>query len=480
MTENPPTLALEHIDKWFGTVRALSDANLCVRRGTIHAVLGENGAGKTTLMRVAYGMATPDRGVVRLHGHAVRLRSPADAIERGIGMVHQHFTLVPTMTVAENLALGGRGTLRPSESGGVLRDLVGATGSSIDLNARVHDLSVVAQQRLELLKVLTRNAEILILDEPTAVLAPAEADELLRRLRALADAGRTVVLVTHKLREALRIADDVTVLRQGTMSLASPRTDVNEDQLIEAMLGRRPNGPSAPTTRRMTAGNALIAARDVSIIDPRGLPRLRNVTFEIRSGEIVGVAAVDGSGHRELLRAMAGRLSVTSGVLTLPKTVGFVPGDRHRDGLVLTMSLVENYLLKGAGRNRGVIKWRHAMTAAREIVREFDVRVEHVGAAAATLSGGNQQRFIIGRELHDMPAALIAENPTRGLDIGASQDVRGRLVEACAKGVAIVFHSADLEEILAISDRVLVVYNGAVREVVRDADLIGRAMLGAA
>ena len=245
MTENPPALTLEHIDKWFGTVRALSDATLWVRRGTIHAVLGENGAGKTTLMRVAYGMATPDRGVVRVHGHTIRLRSPADAIEHGIGMVHQHFTLVPTMTVAENLALGSRETFRSGETG-VLQDLAHLAGSSIDLNTRVSELSVIAQQRLELLKVLTRKAEILLLDEPTAVLAPAEADDLLRRLRGLADGGRTVVLVTHKLREALRIADDVTVLRQGTISLTSPRADVNEDQLIEAMLGRRPSGSGAP------------------------------------------------------------------------------------------------------------------------------------------------------------------------------------------------------------------------------------------
>lgn len=479
MTENPPALALEHIDKWFGTVRALSDASLRVRRGTIHAVLGENGAGKTTLMRVAYGMATPDRGVVRVHGHAIRLRSPADAIERGIGMVHQHFTLVPTMTVAENLALGSRETLRSDETGAVLRDLAGLGGLSIDLNARVSDLSVIAQQRLELLKVLTRNAEILILDEPTAVLAPAEADDLLRRLRALADAGRTIVLVTHKLREALSIADNVTVLRQGSISLASPRAHVDEDQLIEAMLGRRPNASGA-TTRRKPSGNALIVAHDVSIVDARGVPRLRNATFEIRGGEIVGVAAVDGSGHRELLRAIAGRLAVTGGTLTLPTSVGFVPGDRHRNGLVLTMSLVENYVLKGAGASRGVIKWRNAAIVAREIVRNFDVRVEKVGATAMTLSGGNQQRFIIGRELHGVPAAVIAENPTRGLDIQASLDVRTRLVEACSKGVAVVFHSADLDEILSISDRVLVVYNGFVREVVPNADLVGRAMLGAA
>ena len=479
MTENPPALTLEHIDKWFGAVRALRDASLSIRRGTIHAVLGENGAGKTTLMRVAYGMATPDRGVVRVHGRVVRLRSPADAIERGIGMVHQHFTLVPTMTVAENLALGRRATLRSHEMGTVLGGLVSAVGSSVDLNARVNDLSVMAQQRLELLKVLTRNAQTLILDEPTAVLAPAEADDLLRRLREFADAGRAVVLVTHKLREALRIADDVTVLRQGTISLASPVAEVNEGQLIEAMLGRRPDGSSA-TTRRMTAGNVLITARDVSIVDSRGLPRVRNATFEVHAGEIVGVAAVDGSGHGELLRAIAGRLPVTSGILVLPTSVGFVPGDRHRDGLVLTMSLVENYLLKGAGTMRGIIKWRDATSIAREIVRNFGVRVDGVGATAMTLSGGNQQRFIIGRELYGMPAALVAENPTRGLDIQASLEVRHRLLEARSNGVAIVFHSADLDEILAISDRVLVVYNGSVREVVPDADLVGRAMLGAA
>ena len=479
MTENPPALVLEHIDKWFGTVRALSDARLWVRRGTVHAVLGENGAGKTTLMRVAYGMATPERGAVRVDGRPVRLRSPADAIERGIGMVHQHFTLVPTMTVAENLTLGRRGTSRSDEMSAALRDLAGAAGSPIDLNARVGDLSVIAQQRLELLKVLARNAEILILDEPTAVLAPAEADDLLRRLRGLADAGRAVVLVTHKLREALSIADDVTVLRQGTTSLASPAADVDEDQLIEAMLGRRPSGSSV-ATRRMTSSDALIAARDVSIVDSRGLPRLRNATFDVRGGEIVGVAAVDGSGHRELLHAIAGRLAVSSGTLMLPTSVGFVPGDRHRDGLVLTMSLIENYVLKGAGASRGVIKWRDAAMAAQGIVQDFDVRAASVEATAMTLSGGNQQRFIIGRELHGMPAALVAENPTRGLDVQATMDVRSRLLEACSKGVAIVFHSADLDEILAISDRVLVVYNGSVREVVPDAELIGRAMLGAA
>jgi simple sugar transport system ATP-binding protein len=348
VTEHPPALALEHIEKRFGSVTALNDATLSVRPETVHAVLGENGAGKTTLMRVAYGMTTPDRGVVRVRGRAVQLRSPADAIELGIGMVHQHFTLVPAMTVAENLALGARGTPDSHATAAVIADLTRQSGVSLDPEARVRDLSVTEQQRLELLKVLSRRPDILILDEPTAVLAPAEADALLRRLRGLADAGTAVVLITHKLREALSVADEVTVLRHGTSTLTSPRSGVDEDTLVEAMLGRRSQAPVA-ATRSPTPGRTVIAAHDVSIVDSRGAARVRNATFEVRSGEIVGVAAIDGSGHREMLRAIAGRQAVTSGTLTRPASVGFVPDDRHRDGLVLPMSLAENYALKGAG-----------------------------------------------------------------------------------------------------------------------------------
>lgn len=479
MTENPPALALEHIDKRFGTLDALKDASLVVRRGTVHAVLGENGAGKTTLMRVAYGMTSPDHGVVRVRGQAVRLRSPADAIELGIGMVHQHFTLVPAMTVTENLALGSRGTFDSRATAAALQDLTSQTGLSLDPNAYVRDLSVTAQQRLELLKVLSRKADILILDEPTAVLAPAEVDDLLRRLRGLADGGRAVVLITHKLREALSVADEVTVLRHGTRVLTSPRPGVDEDQLIEAMLGRRAHSTSA-AAGASSPGETVIAAQNVSIVDSRGSARIRNATFEVRGGEIVGVAAVDGSGHRELLRAIAGRLSITSGVLTHPASIGFVPDDRHRDGLVLPMSLTENYALKGAGARRGAIRWRELASAAREIVREFDVRAEGVDVAAGALSGGNQQRFLLGRELHGPPSAIVVENPTRGLDVRASLYVRDKLLDACSKGVAIVMHSSDLDEILAVAHRVFVVYVGEVRELPVDADLVGRAMLGAA
>ena len=482
MITAPPALSLEHIDKHFGGVHALNGASLLVRQGTVHALLGENGAGKTTLMRVAYGMEIPDSGVVRVHGTPARLRSPADAIALGLGMVHQHFTLVPAMTVAENIALGGSGVFDFTETAAHIENLTRTTGLSLDPNAKVRDLSVTAQQRLELIKLLSRNASILILDEPTAVLAPSEADELLGQLRKLAEAGHAVVLITHKLREALHVADDVTVLRRGSTTLAKARADIDEDQLIMAMLGERDR--YTPTTqtaaRRTPAGEAIIRARDVTIVDERGLVRIRNASFEVRAGEIVGVAAVEGSGHRELLRAIAGRLSVSSGTLVLPDTVGFVPEDRHLDGLVLEMSLSENFALNRSGYRRGIVRWNEIRSATREILSEFDVRAENELVAAATLSGGNQQKFLLGRELHGPPPAMVVENPTRGLDVGASAYIHSRLLDACSHGVAIVAHSPDLDELIAISNRVLVVYGGMVRQVPAVADVVGRAMLGAA
>lgn len=481
MSTGPVALSLEHIHKRFGNVRALNDASLHVRKGTVHAVLGENGAGKTTLMRVAYGMEHPDSGSVQVRGAPVRFRSPSDAIAYGLGMVHQHFTLVPAMTVAENLALGTQGVFNSEETVARLRDLTRTTGLSIDPSARVRDLSVTEQQRLELLKLLSRNAEILILDEPTAVLAPTEADDLLRQLRQLADAGHAVVLITHKLREALHVADDVTVLRHGGTTLAKTRSDLDEDELVDAMLGQRGREDRAPTTRRSRdPGEVVIAARDLSIVDARGSVRIRNATFDVRGGEIVGVAAVDGSGHRELLRAIAGRLPVKAGTLTLPASVGFVPDDRQRDALVLDMSLTDNFVLKGAGSRRGLIRWRTVAREARAVMDEFDVRAETEESAVRTLSGGNQQRFILGRELHGSPAVVVAENPTRGLDVGASAYLYRRLIEACSDGVAIVVHSTDIDELLRIVDRVLVVYSGSVREVPLDRETVGRAMLGAA
>ena len=479
MSTTTPMLAFEGIGKRFGDVVALDGASLAVRPGTVHALLGENGAGKTTLMRIAYGMVSPDRGVLRIDGQPVRLSAPADAIARGVGMVHQHFTLVPAMTVAENIALGGHGRFDARSAAERIHSLAQSTGLPIDPGARVGDLSVTAQQRLELLKALSRDARVLILDEPTAVLAPAEADDLLRRIRELADAGRAVVLITHKLREALRVADDITVLRRGATTLTQPRPQVDEERLIEAMLGaREPQPPAAPRTP--ASGPPVVDARDISVADGAGSMRIRNATFQVRGGEIVGVAAVEGSGHRELLRAVARRAPVATGTLRVPETVGFVPDDRHRDGLIAELSLAENYALKGAGLRRGRLSWSDFHRVTREIIESFDVRAASERSAAQTLSGGNQQKFILGRELNGVPPALVIENPSRGLDIRASAYVQSQVLAARSNGVAIMLHSTDLDEVLAVADRMLVVYAGSVREIPSDPALVGRAMLGAA
>jgi simple sugar transport system ATP-binding protein len=431
-------------------------------------------------MRIAYGMESADQGSIRVGGRSVRFRSPADAITNGIGMVHQHFTLVPAMTVVENVALGRHGMFDRLASEAAFENLTRKTGLALEPTARVSELSVAAQQRLELLKVLARDANILILDEPTAVLSPSEADDLLRFLRELADSGRAVVLITHKLPEALRIADHVTVLRHGTATLTrQPRSVVTESTLIEAMLGQREIA-AAPIGRSATPGPVVIEATGLSITDASGVVRIRSASFAIRAGEIVGVAAVEGSGHRELLRAVAGRSQTEAGTIRRPSAVGYVPDDRQRDGLVLPMTLAENLALKGSGERRGVLRWREIAAATQRIVHEFDVRAPNERVLAGSLSGGNQQKFVLGRELSGAPSAIVVENPTRGLDLKASNYVWQRLSEACSNGAAIMLHSADIDEMLAVADRMLVVFAGNVRECPVDASAIGRAMLGAA
>jgi simple sugar transport system ATP-binding protein len=472
-----PALALEHIAKRFGDVAALVDASVTVRPGSVHALLGENGAGKTTLMRVAFGMHTPDAGTHRIHGTPVRLNSPSDAIARGVAMVHQHFTLVPAMSVAENVALGDRGGFDPARTRSKLEELARTTGLTLDADARVRDLSIASQQRLELLKALSRDPQVIIFDEPTALLAPGEASDLLRRIRELADSGRAIVLITHKLQEALSIADDITVLRRGSTVASNPRVRFDQQSLVEAMLGQ--HEIRSVRARAAAASQAtVIRARNVSIAVARST-RVDNATFDVRRGEIVGVAAVEGSGHRELFRAVARRLPISSGSLELPQVIGFVPDDRHRDGLVLDMSVTENYALRNAGRRRGRLEWAAMAEAAQHIVDEFDVRISTLSAPVRSLSGGNQQKFIVGRELDGSPSALVVENPARGLDIRATAFVYDQLLQARADGVAVLLYSSDLDEVLDIADRMLVVYSGRVMEVPLSRDAIGRAMLGA-
>ena len=474
-----PLLELNDVSKLFGTVAALTDVSLRVPPGTVHALLGENGAGKTTLMRIAYGLIQPSHGSISVAGTRQRFRSPADALDAGIGMVQQHFSLVQAMTVTENIALGVRRPYRPAALWRDVTALAESTGLSIDPDARVADLSVAAQQRVEILKALARSARILILDEPTAVLSPKESSDLLRWIRAFCVDGRAVVLITHKLEEARAIADDITVLRHGMVTKQARNADVSSVQLVHAMLG---DGIAMPDAIRAAPaiGAVVVHADAISVRDERGVERVHDATFDIRAGEIVGLAGVEGAGHHELLRALAGRLTPTAGSLQLPDRIGYAPEDRSRDALISEYDLRANLALHGAGSRRGLVHWERVEQSVLTLLHSFDIRAPHARVRAATLSGGNQQKFVFARELQNRPDLLIAVNPTRGLDVRASLSLATRLREARDEGLAIVIYSSDIEEILALSDRVLVAHAGFVTVVGRDRNAIGRAMVGAA
>jgi simple sugar transport system ATP-binding protein len=482
-----PALTLQGIDKRFGATRALTSASLLVHPGTVHALLGENGAGKSTLMRIAYGMERPDAGMIRVRGVAVRLDSPAHAIAHGIGMVHQHFTLVPVMTVAENVALGGHGVLDLQRTISGLRELSERTGFALDPHAHVELLPVAAQQRVEIAKALMRSARLLILDEPTAVLPPSEGTTLLRWLRDFADQGNAVVLITHKLGEALSVADDVTVLRRGRTVLTAPAADASAASLTSAMLGaadavEHPIHATAHRHERRPAAPAVFRAERITVVDPAGIARVRAASFVVGAGEIVGIAGVEGSGQHELLRALAGRLPVASGILERPNVVGFVPEDRHRDAVMLDRPLIENIALRGAGKRRGLIDWRAIGARTGSLMRAFDVRAAGRYAPMRTVSGGNQQKLVLARELgaeqSNGPSAIVVENPTRGLDVRAMAQVHERLRRTRDSGAAVAVYSSDVDEVLELADRVLVVYAGTVREAPVDRDIVGRLMLG--
>ncbi|HVX40511.1 MAG TPA: ATP-binding cassette domain-containing protein [Gemmatimonadaceae bacterium] len=478
-TRGDDALALSHITKRFGSVLALDDVSLSVRRGSVHALVGENGAGKTTLMRIAFGLLAPDSGEIRVSGAPRPIRTTADAIAAGLGMVHQHFTNISAMTVAENVALGGHGSYSAAAAREQVATLGAQTGLAVDPDARAGDLPVGAQQRLEILKALARRARVLILDEPTAVLAPTEADELLRWLRAFAEEGNAVVLITHKLREALSVAHDVTVLRRGRTVLTAPAASLDERSLADALLGE-PSAAGAATPRRVSGERRarVVFAEGLSLRDERGIITIREAAFSIDAGEMIGIAAVEGAGQRELLRALAGRIRPSHGTLALPERVGFIPEDRHRDALVQEFVLSENVALKGAGAGAGRMDWRAIDGRTDELIAAFDVRGGTRSSRADALSGGNQQKLVLARELDGDPPLIVAENPTRGLDIRATEAVHERLGAACADGAAVVVYSSDLDEVLALAQRVLVVHAGAVRECAPDREVVGRAMLG--
>lgn len=473
-----PALDLRDIRKSFGGTPALDGVSLHVEPGTVHALLGENGAGKSTLMRIAFGMMKPDAGTILIDGVPDRLDSPARAIARQIGMVHQHFALVPTMTVTENIALGNSGRFDQRRAAEAVSRLSEETGLSIDPSAHVVDLGIGAQQRVEILKALSRNARLLILDEPTAVLAPTEADSLLSWIRTFATDDRSVVLITHKVRDATRIADHVTVLRQGRMVASLPTKLTNEEGLARAMVDQ----VTAPIARLSPelVEHAVIARLDRITVRRGGHVVLTEVTLDVRGGELLGVAGVEGSGHHELLRVIAGKLRPTTGTRTGTLTVGFIPEDRHLEGVALDLSSVENVALAGLSKRRGLVDWAHLRTHTRGLAVAYDVRGPADDSPVRNLSGGNQQKLVLARELAAQPPLVVAESPTRGLDLRAAADIRSRLAAARDRGAAVVVYSRDLEELLELADRVVVVHASRVTDVPVQMEAVARALVGIA
>ena len=472
MSASPaPVLRLESIEKRYGPVHALRGADFTLGPGEVHALLGENGAGKTTLMQVAYGLVRPDAGGIRIGGVERSALTPGEARRLGIGMVHQHFTGIPALTVAENVALAAGWGVRPGDLRERVRAASARIGLPLDPDVRTARLSVGLKQRLEIVKALAADARILLLDEPTAVLAPAEVSELLGVVRRFTATGGAAVLITHKLDEALAAADRVTVLRRGAVVLHADREQVDAAGLAAAMIGERavPRGPISGARARAPETEVVIRAEGVEVAREGGYGlALRRGSLEARAGEIVGVAAVEGNGQRELLRAIAGRTPPLRGRLQVASPVGFIPEDRTTEGLIPELSLTENVVLGSHTGDPWIlgsrIDWAAAEAHTAELLRAYEVVAPGPRARAESLSGGNQQKLIIARELSRQPRVVVAENPTRGLDLRATAGVHERLRAAARAGAAVVVHSSDLDEVLELADRVLVVSRGVVSE----------------
>jgi general nucleoside transport system ATP-binding protein len=485
----PPLLELSGIRKHYGSVQALDGADFTLERGEVHALLGENGAGKSTLMGVAYGLVRGDGGELRIDGTLRRIGSPREARALGIGMVHQHFTSVPALTVAENVALAGGWSVSPKTLSQQTRALSERLGLPLDPEQRAGRLTVGLKQRLEIVKALSTDAQILLLDEPTAVLAPAEAEELLRVVRGYAASGGSAVLITHKLDEALRCADRVTVLRHGRVTHAGSVHDQTVESLARAMLG--PGGtphpaPSAEASLPPSEGARILIrcdALEVSRESGYGLA-IRRAALVVRGGDIVGVAAVEGNGQRELLRVIAGRIIPLRGRLEVTRPLAFIPEDRTVEGLIPELNLAENVTL-GLGAEapwvrRGRVRWGEARRRTAEMLQEFGIAASGPTARASSLSGGNQQKLVVARELSRNPAVIVAENPSRGLDLAATAAIHDRLRAAASAGAAVLFHSTDLDEVLGLATRVIVVARGSLTEAAPSAlrAEIGGMMLG--
>ncbi|MFC8917503.1 ABC transporter ATP-binding protein [Streptomyces sp. NPDC047821] len=492
------------ITKRFPGVVANHDIDITIRKGTVHALIGENGAGKSTLMKILYGMQKPDEGTITIDGKQVSFSSPADAIAIGIGMVHQHFMLADNLTVLENVVLGSEKLYGiGAKARKKIMEISGAYGLNIRPDVLVEQLGVADRQRVEILKVLYRGARTLILDEPTAVLVPQEVDALFANLRELKAEGLTVIFISHKLGEVLSVADDITVIRRGTtVGTADPRTATTK-QLAELMVGAE---LPSPETRESTVTDVpMLTVDDLRLTetDPDGIVRevLAGIGFTIHKGEVMGIAGVEGNGQTELIEALIGLRDPDGGVITLDGAdishaptrkrreggIGYIPEDRHRHGLLLESPLWENRILghvtEAPNSKRGILDLKAARKDTERIVREYDVRTPGIEVTAASLSGGNQQKLIVGREMSHSPKLLIAAHPTRGVDVGAQAQIWDQIREARRDGLAVLLISADLDELIGLSDTLRVMYRGRL---VADADPatitpeeLGSAMTGA-
>ena len=481
-----PILELSNINKSFGHVHANKNINLQINKGTIHGIIGENGAGKSTLMSIVFGLYQANSGTIKINGKEINLKSPRDSIINGIGMVHQHFMLVENFTVLENIILGFEGETvfgeKLQKAKQDLEKLCQAYNFNIDLDATISDLSVGFRQRVEILKSLYRGAEILILDEPTGVLTPQEVDELFKILRALKEEGKTIVLITHKLIEIMDLTSEVSFMRQGEMVGHTKTEDTNKEQLAEMMVGR--SVLLRVDKKEIKKGETIFQVNNLSVKDDLDVTRVKDVSLEIRSGEILGIAGVTGNGQTELLEALSGIRKVESGKIELfgekisdqdnflnprllkQKGLSHVPEDRQRMGLITDFKAHENLIFgyhdQEPFSKSSILNNREITEYSNKVMQEYDVRPNSPNLITSNFSGGNQQKIILSRELNENPKVLLVGQPTRGVDIGAIEFIHQRLIDMRDRGAAILLASVELDEILSLSDRIIVMFDGKI------------------